>query len=67
MGLITGQPRNATVRAEEPSVLYALSASAYESLKAENPAAAVALLSYIISIMSERLTFANRVASVLRR
>jgi len=67
MGLITGQPRNATVRAEEPSVLYALSASAYESLKAENPAAAVALLSYIISIMSERLTIANRVASVLRR
>ena len=67
MGLITGKPRNATVRADTPSVLYALSITEYASLKAETPAAALALLSYIVSLMSERLTFANRVVSVLRR
>lgn len=67
MGLITGQPRNATVRAETRGILYALSLSAYERIKVENPAAALAFLSYIISVMSERLSFANRVVGVLQR
>jgi SulP family sulfate permease len=67
MGLITGQPRNATIRAETRGVLYALSLSAYERTKVEHPAAALALLSYIIRVMSERLSFANRVVGVLQR
>ncbi|MGA8613973.1 MAG: SulP family inorganic anion transporter [Xanthobacteraceae bacterium] len=67
MGLITGQPRNATIRAETPGVLYALSLGAYERTKVENPAAALALLGYIITVMSERLSFANRVVGVLQR
>jgi SulP family sulfate permease len=36
MGLITKQLRSATLQAEVPSVLYALSAEAFERLKAEN-------------------------------
>lgn len=67
MGLISGRPRNATIRAETPGVLYALSLSSYEDLKFRNSAAAMALLSYVVSIMSERLSFANRVIGVLQR
>jgi len=68
MGLITGQPRSATIRAETPGVLYALDLNAYERLKVEHPAAALALLlGYIITVMSERLSFANRVVGVLQR
>jgi SulP family sulfate permease len=67
MGLISRRPRSATIRAETPSVLYALSFDDYERIKAESPAAGLALLSYIIAVMSERLSFANRVNGVLQR
>jgi SulP family sulfate permease len=67
MGLISRQPRSATIRAETPSVLYALHLDAYERIKAENPALGQALLSYIVTVMSERLTFASRVIGVLQR
>ena len=48
MGLITRQTRSATIKAEVPSVLYELSADAYERLKRENSALAQALLTYIV-------------------
>ena len=67
MGLISRQPRNATIRAEKPTVLYALSLDAYERIKLEKPAVGQALLSYIVKVMSERLNFANRVIGVLQR
>jgi sulfate permease, SulP family len=67
MGLITGQPRSATIRAETSGILYALDLNTYERMKIENPAAALALLGYIITVMSERLSFANRVVGVLQR
>jgi sulfate permease, SulP family len=67
MGLIAGQPRSATMQAELVSVLYELSASAYERIKRENPALSHALLTYVIAVMAERLSFANRVIGVLQR
>jgi SulP family sulfate permease len=67
MGLITSQLRSATIRAELPSVLYALSADAYERIKRENSALAQALLTYVIQVMAERLSFASKVIGVLRR
>jgi SulP family sulfate permease len=67
MGLITGNPRNATIRAETSAVLYALSLNAYELIKLEHPAVALALFGYIVRVMSDRLTFANNMAAVLRR
>jgi SulP family sulfate permease len=67
MGLITRQMRSATIQAEVPSVLYELSADAYEALKRENSALAQALLTYIVRVMAERLSFASRVIGVLRR
>ena len=67
MGLITGRPRSATIAAEVDSVLYELTTEAYERLKREQPALSQALLGYIVSVMSERLSFANRAVGVLQR
>ena len=47
-------------------MLYALSADAYERIKRENGALAQALLTYVIQVMAERLSFASRVIGVLR-
>jgi sulfate permease, SulP family len=67
MGLITRQPRSATMQAELVSVLYELSAGAYDRIKRENPGLSHALLTYIITVMAERLSFANRAIGVLQR
>lgn len=67
MGLITGRPRSATIAAETDSVLYELGAEAYERIKRDEPALSHALLGYVISVMSERLSFANRAVGVLQR
>ncbi len=67
MGLITGRARSASVAAEAPSVLYELTAENYERIKRDDPALGQALLGYIVSVMSERLSFANRAVGVLQR
>ena len=67
MGLITRRPRSATIQAEADSVLYELTAETYERIKREEPALSQALLGYIVSVMSERLNFANRAVGVLQR
>jgi SulP family sulfate permease len=67
MGLITQRPRSATIQAEAPSVLYELTADAYEKIKNEQPALSQALLGYVVAVMAERLSFANRVVGILQR
>jgi SulP family sulfate permease len=67
MGLITRQLRSATVQAEIDSLLYALSVEAYERLKRDNPPLHQALLTYVVTVMAERLGFASKVIGVLRR
>jgi SulP family sulfate permease len=67
MGLITGRPRSATIVAEAESVLFELTAEAYERIKKDEPALSQALLGYVVSVMSERLSFANRAVGVLQR
>jgi SulP family sulfate permease len=67
MGLITRQLRSATIQAEVDSVLYALSADAYERLKVEYPPLHQALLTYVVTMMAERLNFASKVIGMLRR
>ena len=67
MGLITGQPRSATIEAEVNSVLYELSADAYEHIRANDQALSQALFTYVIKVMAERLSFASRVIGVLKR
>ena len=67
MGLVTGRPRSATIVAEAESVLFELTAEAYDRIKRDEPALGQALLGYIVSVMSERLSFANRAVGVLQR
>jgi SulP family sulfate permease len=67
MGLITRRMRSATIVAEAPSVLYELHSEAFERLKREEPGLSHALLSYVVSVMGERLSFANRAMAVLQR
>ena len=67
MGLISRQKRSATIKAETDSVLYALSVEAYQRITRENPALSHALLTYVIAVMADRLTFASKAMGVLRR
>jgi sulfate permease, SulP family len=67
MGLITGRPRSATVQAEIDTVAYELGAGTFHSLKTDHPALAQALLTYVIGVMAERLSYASRVIGVLQR
>jgi sulfate permease, SulP family len=67
MGLVSRAPRNATIQAEVASILYALDARQFEAIKADDPALSQKLLTYFVSVMAERLTFANRTIAVLRR
>jgi SulP family sulfate permease len=48
-------------------VLYALSIDAYERIRRENRALGQALLTYVITVMAERLSFASKAIGVLRR
>jgi sulfate permease, SulP family len=67
MGLVSQAPRNATIQAEVASVLYVLGAEQFEIIKRDDPALGQKLLTYFVSVMAERLTFANRMIAVLRR
>ena len=67
MGLVSRAPRSATIQAEVASILYALSADQFEAIKTDNPALSHKLLTYFVSVMAERLSFANRTIAVLRR
>jgi len=67
MGLITHRLRSATIQAEAPSVLYELGVVSYERMKTDEPELSQALLSYIVAVLAERLSFANRALGVLQR
>jgi sulfate permease, SulP family len=67
MGLITQRPRSATIEAEVASVVYELRIEDYERLKIDQPALTQALLTYVIKVMAERLSFASRLIGVLQR
>ncbi|MGY4628317.1 SLC26A/SulP transporter family protein [Bradyrhizobium sp. USDA 4486] len=67
MGLVSHAPRSATIQAEVDSVLYVLNTHQFDAIKEEDPALSHKLLTYFVSVMAERLTFANRTIAVLRR
>lgn len=67
MGLVSRAPRSATIQAEVASALYVLTARQFEAIKRDHPALGQKLLTYFVTVMAERLTFANRVITVLRR
>ena len=67
MGLFSRQSRSATIVAETASVLYELDTEAFERIRQEDPALSQALLGYVLRVMAERLSFANRMIGVLQR
>jgi len=67
MGLITRQPRSASIHAETECVLYELPVEAFDRLTREQPLLVQALLRYAIGLMAERLSFASRLIAVLQR
>ncbi|MHC2497993.1 anti-anti-sigma regulatory factor [Bradyrhizobium barranii subsp. barranii] len=67
MGLVSNTPRSATIQAEVASVLYVLNTHQFDAIRDEDPALSHKLLTYFVSVMAERLTFANRTIAVLRR
>lgn len=67
MGLVSQAPRSATIQAEVDSVLYVLNTRQFDAIRDEAPALSHKLLTYFVSVMAERLTFANRTIAVLRR
>jgi hypothetical protein len=64
MGPISRQKRSAPIKAEADSVLYALNVEAYQRITRENPALGHALLTYVIAVMADRLTFASKAMGV---
>jgi SulP family sulfate permease len=67
MGLVSQAPRSATIQAEVASILYVLTTHQFEAINCESPVLGQKLLTYFVSVMAERLTFANRMIAVLRR
>jgi SulP family sulfate permease len=67
MGLVLKAPRSATIQAELESVLYVLSSQQFEAVKRDHPLLGQKLLTYFVSVMAERLHYANRMIGVLRR
>jgi SulP family sulfate permease len=65
MGFFRQVPRTATVIAEEPSVIYRLTKTAFDQMQEKDPAAAVAFHKLIIRLLADRLEFANREISAL--
>jgi hypothetical protein len=58
---------SATIQAEVASVLYEIGADAFVQIKRQHPALSLTLLSYVIAVMAERLSFASRLIGVLQR
>ena len=67
IGLLTQRPRSAHIVAETPSVLYALDLAAYERLRRDDPALTQALLTYVVKVIGERLSFSNQTIGILQR
>ncbi len=67
MGLFLDQPRSASLRADEPTVVWALSTEQWRRLEAKDMEVAMALLAYLVRLQSERLGFATRQISALQR
>ena len=67
MGLLTGGLRSATVRAETDSVVYRLDEAVFARVKREDPELAQALLTYVVTVMAQRLRMTSNVVAVLRR
>jgi SulP family sulfate permease len=60
MAIYTGENRTASVRIEKDSTLFRLDKDKLESMSRKFPASTAALQTYIVKVLSERLSRANR-------
>jgi CRP/FNR family cyclic AMP-dependent transcriptional regulator len=60
MALVDSEDRSASIQAVEPSELLVLSQATFKRLLAENQEAAVALLSQVSRVLSQRIRYLNR-------
>jgi SulP family sulfate permease len=67
MGLYRALPRGASVRADQPTIAYRMSAEAMARMEREDPELAHAFHRLIIRTLAARLDFANREVAGLRR
>ncbi|HZW99783.1 MAG TPA: SulP family inorganic anion transporter [Trueperaceae bacterium] len=67
LGLATGKPRAATVRADTATVVHKLSRSALRRLEREDPATAAALYGWLTRHMSGRIAHLMTTVDALRR
>ena len=57
MGLIDGQPRSATARAREDSVVYVLTPKTFDNMVQENPEALLPILKILINRLRETMKY----------
>jgi SulP family sulfate permease len=66
MGLYRVMPRSASVRAQEPGVVFELSRDALARMRLQAPALADTLSAYLIKVLSDRLAFSNVLCMTLQ-
>ena len=67
LGFFLGTTRTATLRVERDASVGSLDRAAFQRLSTERPALVLALLSYLIRVGAERLSFATRQIVTVRR
>ncbi|MEO1016093.1 MAG: SulP family inorganic anion transporter [Pseudomonadota bacterium] len=67
MGFYRGAKRSASVRVEEPAIVYELTRDAFEMMVEQSPSVANALNVFIIRTLSDRLTAASDEIGALKR
>jgi len=67
VGFFLKVPRSANLLAGHGTIAWSLSHQAFNAFTQTHPTAAMALMTYIIRLQSERLTFANRQITSLQR
>lgn len=67
MGLYRTMRRGASVRVDEPTIVYALSRDAMNRMEKDDPTLAYAFHKFIIRTLAARLDFANREVASLQR
>ncbi|MGN6831201.1 SulP family inorganic anion transporter [Paucibacter sp. M5-1] len=67
MGFFRGVPRSATVSTEGPASRYTLTRAAYERMRRERPAVAIAFDTFLLRTLSDRINVADRMVAALAR
>ncbi len=66
LAFLLGTPRTATLEVEQTARVGTLHRPVYQAFARERPEIAVALLSYLVRIQAERLSFSNRMSIAFR-